>query len=72
MIQPVVMLEHKGLYWSKIKGTEDAKNNWNQMKIMTYLVRVESRKLLEENISKGKSLTVSYLWYGSLLGNRGF
>jgi len=22
---PVVMLEHKGLYWSKIKGTEDAK-----------------------------------------------
>ncbi|HMW96825.1 MAG TPA: thiamine pyrophosphate-dependent enzyme [Flavobacteriales bacterium] len=23
---PVVMLEHKGLYWSKIKGTEDAKS----------------------------------------------
>jgi 2-oxoisovalerate dehydrogenase E1 component len=22
---PVVMLEHKGLYWSKIKGTEGAK-----------------------------------------------
>lgn len=22
---PVVMLEHKGLYWSKIKGTEDAR-----------------------------------------------
>ena len=22
---PVVMLEHKGLYWSKVKGTEDAK-----------------------------------------------
>ena len=22
---PVIMLEHKGLYWSKIKGTEDAK-----------------------------------------------
>lgn len=22
---PVVMLEHKGLYWSKIKGTEEAK-----------------------------------------------
>ncbi len=22
---PVVMLEHKGLYWSKLKGTEDAK-----------------------------------------------
>ncbi len=22
---PIVMLEHKGLYWSKIKGTEDAK-----------------------------------------------
>lgn len=23
---PVVMLEHKGLYWSKIKGTEDSKS----------------------------------------------
>lgn len=23
---PVVILEHKGLYWSKIKGTEEAKN----------------------------------------------
>ena len=22
---PVIMLEHKGLYWSKVKGTEDAK-----------------------------------------------
>ena len=22
---PVLMLEHKGLYWSKIKGTEEAK-----------------------------------------------
>ena len=22
---PVVMLEHKGLYWSKVPGTEDAK-----------------------------------------------
>ena len=22
---PVIMLEHKGLYWSKIKGTEEAK-----------------------------------------------
>ena len=24
---PVVMLEHKGLYWSKIKGTEDARHD---------------------------------------------
>ncbi|MBX2930326.1 MAG: tungsten formylmethanofuran dehydrogenase [Chitinophagaceae bacterium] len=24
---PVVMLEHKGLYWSKVPGTEDAKTN---------------------------------------------
>lgn len=23
---PVIMLEHKGLYWSKVQGTEDAKN----------------------------------------------
>src|SRR5258706_14866500 len=23
---PVVMLEHKGLYWSKVPGTEDAKS----------------------------------------------
>jgi 2-oxoisovalerate dehydrogenase E1 component len=24
---PVIMLEHKGLYWSKVPGTEDAKTN---------------------------------------------
>ena len=23
---PVIMLEHKGLYWSKVPGTEDAKS----------------------------------------------
>ena len=26
---PVVILEHKGLYWGKLKGTEETKSNEN-------------------------------------------
>ncbi len=56
---PVVMLEHKGLYWSKIKGTEDAKTIEPDE---DYVIPFgKARIVLEaspENISKGKSLTV--------------
>jgi 2-oxoisovalerate dehydrogenase E1 component len=56
---PVVMLEHKGLYWSKIKGTEDAKTIEPDE---DYVIPFGKARLVQEasdeNISKGKSLTV--------------
>lgn len=56
---PVVMLEHKGLYWSKIKGTEDAKTIEPDE---DYVIPFGKARLVQEasveNISKGKSITV--------------
>ena len=56
---PVIMLEHKGLYWSKIKGTEDAKtiNPSVDYKIPFGKARIviEAKK---ENIESGKSLCI--------------
>lgn len=56
---PVVILEHKGLYWSKIKGTEGA------MSIEPsedYVIPLGKARIVqeasEENIKKGTSLTV--------------
>ncbi len=56
---PVVMLEHKGLYWSKIKGTEDAKTiEPDEDYIIPFGKGRVVQEASEENISKGKSLTV--------------
>ncbi|MDO8999182.1 MAG: thiamine pyrophosphate-dependent enzyme [Bacteroidota bacterium] len=56
---PVVMLEHKGLYWSKIKGTEDAKTIEPDE---DYIIPFgKARKVIEaseENIKAGKSLSI--------------
>jgi len=56
---PVVMLEHKGLYWSKIKGTEDAKTIEPDE---DYVIPFgKARKVIEaseENIKAGKTLTI--------------
>lgn len=56
---PVVMLEHKGLYWSKIKGTEDAKTIEPDE---DYVVPFGKARLVQEasseNINSGKSLTI--------------
>jgi 2-oxoisovalerate dehydrogenase E1 component len=56
---PVVILEHKGLYWSKIKGTEDAKSILPDRE---YVVPIGvARIALEadpEMIAKGDSLVV--------------
>lgn len=56
---PVVMLEHKGLYWSKIKGTEDAKTIEPDE---DYVIPFgKARKVIEadaEKISQGKSLCI--------------
>ncbi len=56
---PVVMLEHKGLYWSKIKGTEDAKTIEPDE---DYVIPFgKARKVITANedcIKKGKSLCI--------------
>jgi 2-oxoisovalerate dehydrogenase E1 component len=56
---PVVMLEHKGLYWSKIKGTEDAKTIEPDE---DYIIPFGKARLVqeasEEAVNKGKSMTI--------------
>lgn len=56
---PVVMLEHKGLYWSKIKGTEEAKTIEPDE---DYIIPFGKARLVQEasadTIESGKSLTV--------------
>jgi 2-oxoisovalerate dehydrogenase E1 component len=56
---PVVMFEHKGLYWSKIKGTEDAKTIEPDEE---YIIPFGKARLVqeaeEEKIKKGESLLV--------------
>ncbi len=56
---PVVMLEHKGLYWSKIKGTEDAKTIEPDE---DYVIPFGKARIVQEatteNINSGKSITV--------------
>ena len=56
---PVVMLEHKGLYWSKVPGTEEAKNTEPDSDYVIPLGK--ANKLLEanqENIDNGESCVV--------------
>ncbi len=56
---PVVMLEHKGLYWSKIKGTEDAKTiEPDEDYVIPFGKARTVQHASEENISKGRTLTV--------------
>lgn len=56
---PVVMLEHKGLYWSKIKGTEAAKTIEPSE---DYVVPLGKARIVQEadeaNVKQGKSLVV--------------
>lgn len=56
---PVVMLEHKGLYWSKIKGTEDAKTiEPDEDYIIPFGKARTVIEASEKNINQGKTLTV--------------
>jgi 2-oxoisovalerate dehydrogenase E1 component len=56
---PVVMLEHKGLYWSKIKGTEDAKTiEPDEDYVIPFGKARTVQQASEENITKGRTLTV--------------
>jgi 2-oxoisovalerate dehydrogenase E1 component len=56
---PVVMLEHKGLYWSKIKGTEDAKTIEPDE---DYIIPFGKARLVteasEDHIKKGTSISI--------------
>jgi 2-oxoisovalerate dehydrogenase E1 component len=56
---PVVMLEHKGLYWSKVPGTEDAKT-WEPD--ADYILPLGKANIAlaasEEKIENGESVTV--------------
>lgn len=56
---PVVILEHKGLYWSKIKGTEDAKTIEPDE---DYMIPFGKARIVQEaesnSVEKGNSLTI--------------
>jgi len=56
---PVVMLEHKGLYWSKIKGTEDAKTiEPDEDYVIPFGKGRIAQKADEEMIQQAKALLV--------------
>jgi 2-oxoisovalerate dehydrogenase E1 component len=58
---PVVMLEHKGLYWSKIKGTEEAKTIEPSEDYILPLGK--ARIVVEAEVSSSQS-TLSIITYG--------
>ena len=60
---PVVIFEHKGLYWSKIKGTEDAKTMEPDEE---YIIPFgKARMVLEAAVGSGsRESTVSVITYG--------
>ncbi len=58
---PVIMLEHKGLYWSKIKGTEDAKTIEPDE---DYIIPLGKARMVQEvDASKAKQ-TLTIITYG--------
>ncbi|MBB6610253.1 tungsten formylmethanofuran dehydrogenase [Pontibacter sp. Tf4] len=56
---PVIMLEHKGLYWSKVAGTEDAKTIEPDENYILPLGKANVvQHASDEEISMGNSMTV--------------
>lgn len=56
---PVIMLEHKGLYWSKIKGTEDAKTiEPDEAYVIPFGKCRKVQSADDSCIKKGKSLCI--------------
>ena len=56
---PVVLLEHKGLYWSKVPGTLEAKTIEPDEHYIIPLGKANIiQEASEENIAEGKSMTV--------------
>lgn len=58
---PVVMLEHKGLYWSKIKGTEDAKTIEPDE---NYIIPLGKARMVQEAAVSTEQTTVTIVTYG--------
>ncbi len=56
---PVVMLEHKGLYWSKVPGTEEAKTPEPDQDYILPLGKANVvQSAADEEVQRGNSLTV--------------
>jgi 2-oxoisovalerate dehydrogenase E1 component len=58
---PVVMLEHKGLYWSKIKGTEDAKTIEPDE---DYIIPFGKARIVKEVQSNQNETSIAIITYG--------
>lgn len=58
---PVIMLEHKGLYWSKIKGTEDAKTIEPDE---DYIIPLGKARIVQEVETKEDKQTITIITYG--------
>lgn len=58
---PVVMLEHKGLYWSKIKGTEEAKTIEPDE---DYIIPFGKARMVQEAEASKEHSTLSVITYG--------
>jgi len=58
---PVVILEHKGLYWSKIKGTEDAKTVEPSE---DYIIPFGKARLVQEASVVSRQSSVAVITYG--------
>ncbi len=56
---PVVILEHKGLYWSKIKGTDDAKSTLPDREYAVPIGKASIfQKAQDEKIDSGESAAI--------------
>ena len=58
---PVVMLEHKGLYWSKIKGTEEAKSIEPSE---DYIIPIGKGRIVQESSPIDHPNTITIITYG--------
>jgi 2-oxoisovalerate dehydrogenase E1 component len=58
---PVIMLEHKGLYWSKIKGTEDARTIEPDE---DYIIPLGKARMVQEVEKSTEKATLTIITYG--------
>ncbi|MGZ4036149.1 MAG: alpha-ketoacid dehydrogenase subunit beta, partial [Bacteroidia bacterium] len=58
---PVIMLEHKGLYWSKIKGTEDAKTIEPDE---DYIIPLGKARIVQEAEASKEKQSLTIITYG--------
>ena len=58
---PVVMLEHKGLYWSKIKGTEDARTIEPDE---DYIIPIGKARIVQEIDAVKNKTSLTIITYG--------